>query len=136
MGGAEYDLTGKQPSGILGSKEPVNLDKKERHMGEIIEHVEQVLSSPNGSTILRRESLPLAKLFTEKGTSTHEPGVVCPLCGDSYVATTDYRQVDGAEILHFRGECGHTFALVLEFHKGETVAYLVRGPGEPPPDDV
>lgn len=109
-----------------GLKEAVTYLKQER----TIENLNQVLTQPDGFQYLRSRSFPLTKLFTEAGTSYGEPEVNCPVCGYSYVSVKSFEQVGSTDILHFIGECSHVFALVLEFHKGVTLAYLVREPNE------
>ena len=75
---------------------------------------------------------PTIAKFALEDNSDWGSKICCPFCGYSYtrtggpmesVGSGDYEAWSGrgsADVLRFEGECGHTWMLVLGFHKGET----------------
>src|SRR5689334_18965589 len=98
-------------------------------MGGTLEPVEQILARPHGIEALRLRSFSFPNLLSPDmwGDSTGHT-VLCPVCQHDYVHVTSSGDVGEYDILHFAGECGHRFAFVFQFHKGNTSVYVVREP--------
>lgn len=98
-------------------------------MSDTLELVEQILARPGGREDLRKRSLSFSNLLA-RDLWDHSTGhtILCPVCQDTYVRVTNYQSGEDYDILHFEGECKHTFAFVFEFYKGNTSIYLVREP--------
>lgn len=64
--------------------------------------------------------------------------IICPVCGDHYVHIGDiHHEADpngktARTFIAFRGECGHTWDLVLVAHKGNAFAHLDNAKEEHP----
>ncbi len=74
--------------------------------------------------------------FTTNGPSVTLPDhdgesamvVACPECGGDYTYMLDnWTGNQGGLHLYFEGECGHTFTIIMEFHKGNTFVRVEEG---------